>query len=454
MAKKGSSKDTQIKNILDRCKKENIEFVKFQFTDILGVLKSFAVPVAELEMGMDEGMGFDGSSIMGYTPIHESDMIAMPDLSTFQVMPWRTGEGQGKVARLICDVLKPDGKPFEGDPRWVLKKNLEEAAKKGFTMNVGPELEFFTFKSMESPETTDIGGYFDLLPLDEAENLRRDIISNLTQMGIRVEYSHHEVAPSQHEIDLRYNEALAMADDAQTYKLVVKATSRQHGLYSTFMPKPLFGENGSGMHTHQSLFYTKNGKNAFYDKDDPEGWYLSDIAKSYIAGCLKYARQITLALAQWVNSYKRLVPGYEAPVYVSWARRNRSAMVRVPLYKPGKEKATRIEYRCPDPAANPYLAFSAMLAAGMAGIEEKLELRRPTEKDIFEMSPAQRRREGIKELPGNLGEAIAEFEKSKLMKEAFGEHVFENLIEIKKAEWDDYRVQVHQWELDRYYKWL
>jgi glutamine synthetase len=453
MAKKGNTRDAQIKGILDRCKKENIEFVKFQFTDIQGILKSFAVPASELEMGMDEGMGFDGSSIMGYTPIHESDMIAMPDLDTFQMLPWRSGE-RGGVARLICDVLLPTGKPFEGDPRWVLKKNVEEAGKKGYYMNVGPELEFFTFKSMEGPETTDIGGYFDLLPLDEAENLRRDIINSLMTMGIRVEYSHHEVAPSQHEIDLRYNEALAMADDAQTYRLVVKAISRQHDLYSTFMPKPLFGENGSGMHTHQSLFHKKSGRNAFYNKDDPDGWYLSDTAKSYIAGCLKYAKEITLTLAQWVNSYKRLVPGYEAPVYVSWARRNRSAMVRVPLYKPGKEEATRIEYRSPDPAANPYLAFSAMLAAGLAGIDEKLELRKPTERDIFEMNTAQRRREGIKELPGNLGEAIAEFEKSKLLKNAFGGHVFDNLLEIKKAEWDDYRIQVHQWELDRYYRLL
>ncbi len=448
-----AGKDEHIKSILERCKKEKIEFVKFQFTDILGTLKSFGVPVSELEVGMDEGMGFDGSSIMGYTPIHESDMIAMPDLDTFQMMPWRAGEGGG-VARLICDVLLPDGKPFEGDPRWVLKKNLDEAAKQGYYMNVGPELEFFTFKSMNSPEPTDIGGYFDLLPLDEAENLRRDIIHALTAMNIRVEYSHHEVAPSQHEIDLRYNEALKMADDAQTYKLAVKAISKEHDLYSTFMPKPLFGENGSGMHVHQSLFYKKDGGNAFYDKNDPDGWFLSETGKQYIAGCLKYAREITLTLAQWVNSYKRLVPGYEAPVYVSWARRNRSAMIRVPLYKPGKEEATRMEYRCPDPAANPYLAFSAMLAAGLSGIEEKLELRAPAEKDIFEMNASQRKREGISELPGNLGDSIAEFEKSKLMRSALGDHVFENLLKIKKAEWDDYRVQVHQWELDRYYKLL
>lgn len=445
-----TDRDTQISSILDRCKKENIEFVKFQFTDIEGILKSFAVPVNQLEEGFDEGMGFDGSSIMGYTPIHESDMIAMADLNTFQVLPWRP-----HVARVICDVLNNDGMPFEGDPRWVLKKTLEEAKKKGFYLNVGPELEFFAFRSMTgNPEATDIGGYFDLLPLDEAENLRRDIIHSLTKMGIEVEYSHHEVAPSQHEIDLRYNEALAMADDAMTYKMVVKAIARQHDLYATFMPKPLFGENGSGMHTHQSLFYIKNRKNAFYDLDDPEGWYLSDIAKSYIAGCLKYAREITALLAQWVNSYKRLVPGYEAPVYISWARMNRSAMVRVPLYKPGKETATRMEFRSPDPACNPYLAFAAMLGAGLAGVEENLELRKPTEKDIFEMNAAQRRREGIKELPANLGEAIVEFEKSKLMRTTMGEHVFDNFIKVKKAEWDDYRIQVHQWEIDRYYMWL
>ncbi len=411
------NKDSQITNILDRCKKNKIEFVKFMFTDIQGILKGFSVPISELETGFDEGMGFDSSSIMGYTPIHESDMIAMPDLSTFMELPWRP-----YVARVICDVQKPDGKPFEGDPRYVLKRTVEEAEKKGFLMNVGPELEFFAFKSMDgNPETTDIGGYFDLLPLDEAENLRKDIIHYLTKMDIKVEYSHHEVAPSQHEIDLRYTDALSMADVAQTYKLIVKATARQHDLYASFMPKPLFGVNGSGMHTHQSLFYLKNGKNAFYDKMDSSGWHLSDVGKQYIAGCLKYAREITAVLAQWVNSYKRLVPGYEAPVYISWALRNRSAMIRVPLYKPGKEGATRIEFRAPDPACNPYLAFSAMLAAGLAGIEEKLSLRKPIEKDIFEMSKTQRRKEGINDLPGNLGEALDEFENSNLMKKTMGE---------------------------------
>lgn len=445
-------RDEEIKSVLETIKENDIYFVKFQFTDILGTLKSFAVPVSELEVGFDEGMGFDGSSIMGYTPIEESDMIAMPDLGTFAVIPWRPQEK--KVARVVCDVLTPDGKPFEGDPRYVLKRNLEEAKKKNFVMNVGPELEFFIFKSLNKPEATDLGGYFDMMPLDEAENVRRDIIFSLTEMGITVEYSHHEVAPSQHEIDLRYAEALKMADNALAYKMVVKAIARSYDLYATFMPKPLFGENGSGMHTHQSLFYADSGKNAFHDDNDPDGWYLSDVAKHYIAGQMKYARELTITLAQFVNSYKRLVPGYEAPVYVSWARRNRSAMIRVPLYKPGKEKATRSEFRAPDPSCNPYLAFATMLAAGMQGIEENAELAKPIEKDIFHLSPQERKDLGIIELPGNLGEAIAEFEGSDLMRKCLGDHVFESFLKLKKEEWDDYRSSVHGWELDRYYKVL
>lgn len=447
-----ADRDEKIKSVLETIKENDVYFVKFQFTDILGILKSFAVPVTELEIGFDEGMGFDGSSISGYTPIEESDMIAMPDLDTFSIIPWRPQEK--KVARVVCDVQTPDGKPFEGDPRYVLKRNLEEARKKNFVMNVGPELEFFIFKSFDSPEVTDLGGYFDLLPLDEAENIRRDAIFALNQMGIIVEYSHHEVAPSQHEIDLRYADALSMADNAITYKMVVKAIARKFGLYATFMPKPLFGENGSGMHTHQSLFYADSGKNAFHDNDDPEGWFLSDVAKHYIAGQMEHAREITATLAQFVNSYKRLVPGYEAPVYVSWARRNRSVMIRVPLYKPGKEKATRAEYRAPDPACNPYLAFSAMLAAGLDGIEKKTKLPPPIEKDIFHLTPKERKGYGITELPGNLGEAIVEFEGSTLMKKCLGKHVFDNFLKLKKEEWDDYRTSVHQWEIDRYYKLL
>jgi glutamine synthetase len=446
-----AGKDEKIKRILELVKEKDVGFVKFQFTDILGILKSFAVPTKELEYALDEGMGFDGSSIMGYTPIHESDMIARADLDTFQILPWRPHE-KG-VARLICDVHLPNGKPFEGDPRYVLKKNLESTRKMGYTLNVGPELEFFYFKSIDEPETMDKGGYFDLLPLDLAEDLRRETIFALEGMGIDVEYSHHEVAPSQHEIDLRYAEALKMADNAMTYRLVVKAIAQKNGLYASFMPKPIFGENGSGMHTHQSLF-TLDGKNAFYDAEDPKGWYLSDVAKQYIAGQLKYAREITGIIAQWVNSYKRLVPGYEAPVYISWARRNRSAMIRVPLYKPGKEKATRAEYRAPDPACNPYLAFSVMLRAGLSGIEEKLEVPDPIERDIFHLSREERKKMGIVELPGNLGEAIKEIEGSNLVKDALGDHVYENWLKIKRNEWDEYRVQVHRWELERYYQRL
>jgi glutamine synthetase len=445
------SDDERINKILELVKEKDVGFVKFQFTDILGILKSFAVPSKELEYALEEGMGFDGSSIMGYTPIHESDMIAKADLDTFQILPWRPSEKA--VARLICDVYLPNGKPFEGDPRNVLKKNLEYVHKMGYTLNVGPELEYFYFSSIDQPETMDKGGYFDLLPLDLAEDLRRDTIFALDGMGIDVEYSHHEVAPSQHEIDLRYSEALKMADAAMTYRLVVKAIAQKNGLYASFMPKPIFGENGSGMHTHQSLF-TLDGKNAFYDSDDPKGWFLSDVAKQYIAGQLKYAREITGIIAQWVNSYKRLVPGYEAPVYVSWARRNRSAMIRVPLYKPGKEKATRAEYRAPDPACNPYLAFSVMLRAGIAGIEEKLEIPDPIERDIFHISRDERKKMGIIELPGNLGEAISEIEGSKLVREVLGDHVYKNWLKIKRDEWDDYRVQVHSWELDRYYQRL
>ncbi|MEE8167361.1 MAG: glutamine synthetase family protein [Candidatus Hydrothermarchaeales archaeon] len=443
-----ASHDAKVKKILEAVKEKDIHFVKFQFTDILGILKSFAVPASELEVAMDEGMGFDGSSIMGYTPIEESDMIAMPDLDTFQILPWRPREGG--VARLICDIKLPEGGPFEGDPRYVLRRAVKEAEKKGFQYNLGPELEYFYFKTMDSPELIDRGGYFDSLPLDLAEDLRRETILTLEEMGIMVEYSHHEVSASQHEIDLCYADALSMADYAITYRLVVKAIAQKLGVFASFMPKPIYGVNGSGMHTHQSLFDLKTKKNAFYDADDPDGWYLSDTAKYFIAGQLKYAKEITGILAQWVNSYKRLVPGYEAPVYVSWARRNRSALIRVPLYKPGKESATRAEYRAPDPACNQYLAFAVMLMAGLAGIENKEKLPKPIERDIFHLTREERRDLGITELPGSLADAIKEIEGSELMRRTLGEHTYENWLKIKKDEWDDYRIQVHKWELDKY----
>ncbi len=432
--------------VLKAVKENNVRFIRLWFTDVLGSLKSFSISPEQLEGAFEEGMGFDGSSIQGFARIEESDMVAKPDPETFVYLPWRTS-GDSKVARMFCDILNPDGTPYEGDPRYVLRRNLKKAAKKGYTLNVGPELEFFYFKDSSTDLLIlDHGGYFDLTPLDVASDLRRDTILALASMGIEVEYSHHEVAPSQHEIDLQYDEALAMADAAMTYRLTVKEVAMKHGVYATFMPKPIFGQNGSGMHVHQSLF--KGDDNAFFNPNDE--YYLSDTAKNYIAGLLNHSKEICSVAAQWVNSYKRLVPGYEAPVYISWARRNRSALIRVPMYKPGKSKATRMEFRCPDPACNPYLAFSVMLAAGLKGIENGYELPAPIEEDIFEMTPSQREAKGIDTLPGSLGQAIAYSEKSDLLREALGNHVFEKFIENKKIEWDRYRMHVSKYELEKY----
>jgi len=432
--------------VLKMAKDHNVHFVRLWFTDILGFLKSFAITIDELEVSLDEGQGFDGSSIEGFARIYESDLVAMPDCSTFRILPFRPTQG-GAVASMFCDIKSPDGQPYPGDPRFVLKKNIERAAKMGYTYYVGPELEYFYFKdSSLSPEPLDAGGYFDLTPLDVASDLRRETVMMLEAMGIAVEYSHHEVAPSQHEIDLRYTDALTMADHAMSYRLVVKEVALKHGVYATFMPKPVYGQNGSGMHTHQSLF--KGSSNAFFDPNDT--YYLSDTAKHFVAGLLKHSREITAITNQWVNSYKRLVVGYEAPVYISWAQNNRSALVRVPRYKPGKERASRVEYRSPDPACNPYLAFSVMLAAGLAGIENKYPLPGPVEEDIFEMSEKRKKKLKIDTLPGNLFEAIEEVEQSKLVREALGEHVFEKFIANKKIEWDNYRKTVTTYELEKY----
>ncbi len=432
------------KDVMKIVKDRDVSFIQIWFTDVLGVLKSFAITPSELEGALTEGMGFDGSSIEGFARIEESDMIAMPDPATFQFLPWRPHDRP--VARLFCDILQPDGTHYEGDPRYVLKRALQKAADKGYKLYLGPELEFFYFENSEVPKIIDQGGYFDAPPLDLASNLRRDTIFALQSMGIQVEYSHHEVAPSQHEIDLRYDEALKMADKTMTYRITVKEIARKHGVYATFMPKPIFGENGSGMHTHQSLF--RGDVNAFYDPNDR--YHLSGMAKSYIAGILRHARELAAVTNQWVNSYKRLVPGYEAPVYISWARRNRSAMVRVPMYKPGKELATRIEFRSPDPACNPYLAFAVMLAAGLKGIDENYPLADPIEEDIYEMDEAARERAGITSLPGSLFEAVQELEKSELVREALGDHIFDKLVENKKIEWDRFRTHVSQYEVDNY----
>jgi glutamine synthetase len=425
-------------------KDKEVSFIQIWFTDILGVLKSFSIRPSELEEAMTEGMGFDGSSIEGFSRIEESDMIAMPDPTTFQVLPWRPDEQP--VARMFCDIMQPDGTPYPGDPRYALKRMLAKAAEKGYTSYLGPELEFFYFADNTSTEVLDQGGYFDAPPLDVGNDLRRATIFALEKMGVRIEYSHHEVAASQHEIDMRYDEAMRMADKTMTMKATVKAIAMVNGVYATFMPKPIFGINGSGMHTHQSLFL--GNKNAFHDANDK--YNLSAIGKSYIAGLLKHAREITGICSQWVNSYKRLVPGYEAPVYVAWSRRNRSALVRVPMYKPGKEAATRCEYRAPDPACNPYLAFTVMLAAGLKGIEKNYVLPEPVETDIYHMTSAERQKLKIQELPGSLHEAIVEVEKSALVKEALGDHIFNKFLENKKIEWDAYRMNVSDYEIERY----
>ena len=430
--------------VMKKIEENDIKFVKLWFTDILGFLKSFSVPKEEIEKALNEGIGFDGSSIEGFVRIDESDMVAIPDPSTFAILPWRPKE-KG-VARMFCDIITPDGKPFEGDPRHVLKKNLEKIKEKGFTFYTGPELEYFYFKDSKSTEILDRGGYFDLIPRDEAVDLRRETVLFCEDLGMKIEYSHHEVAPSQHEIDMRYEDALTMADNVMTYRLVVKEVAYRQGVYATFMPKPLFGENGSGMHTHMSLF--KGKRNAFFD---PKGRYhLSEMAMQFIGGLLKYAPEFTAVTCQWINSYKRLVPGYEAPVYLSWAQRNRSDLIRVPMYKPGKEEATRLEYRSPDPACNPYLAFSVMLAAGMAGVEEKIIPPEPVEENVYKMGPAEREKRGIRQLPGSLMEAVQLTEKSKVVREALGDHVFNRFLENKKVEWDNYRIQITSYELEKY----
>jgi glutamine synthetase len=432
-------------DVRDIVKDTEVSFIQFWFTDVLGMLKSFAITPSELEEGLTEGMGFDGSSIQGFARIEESDMIAKPDPTTFQFLPWRPGDRP--VARMFCDILEPDGSPYEGDPRYVFKRILKKAAGQGYTLNLGPELEYFYFESNNgNPKVIDRGGYFDARPLDMGSDLRRETIFALQDMGIQIEYSHHEVAPSQHEIDMRYDEGLKMADKTMTLRIVVKEIARKNGYYATFMPKPIFGENGSGMHTHQSLFRGEN--NAFFDANDK--YNLSTVGKRYIAGIMKHAREMAAITNQWVNSYKRLVPGYEAPVYVSWARRNRSAMVRVPMYKPGKEQATRIEFRSPDPTCNPYLAFAVMLAAGLKGVEENYPLPDPVEEDIYEMDEAARERAGIDSLPGNLFEAIQEVEKSEVVRETLGDHIFNKFVENKKIEWDAYRTHVSKYEIEKY----
>jgi glutamine synthetase len=430
--------------VLQTAREHDVKFIRLWFTDILGSLKSTAITVEELPEALEEGVGFDGASIEGFARVDESDMIAMPDPTTFAILPWRPQEK--RVARMFCDILRPDGAPFEGDPRYVLQRNLKRAADLGYTFYVGPELEFFYFENSERPGVLDVGGYFDLTPHDAGTDLRRETVLTLEELGIPVETSHHEAAPSQHEIDLRYSDALTMADNTMTYRLTVKEIALKNGVYATFMPKPIGDQNGSGMHVHQSLF--KGETNAFFDADDP--YHLSKVAHGYIAGLLKHAPEITLVTNQWVNSYKRLVPGYEAPVYLSWARRNRSDLIRVPEYKPGKESGTRIEYRAPDPACNPYLAFACMLAAGLEGIEKGYKPPAPAEENVFDLSDAEKKKRGIGQLPGSLKEAVELAEGSALLRECLGEHLFESLLLNKKIEWAKFRAHVTDWETSRY----
>jgi glutamine synthetase len=431
------------KEVLEIVATKNIRFIEMWFTDILGRIKMFTITSSELPEALESGMGFDGSSIEGFARIYESDLIAKPDPDSFKILPYKQD-----TAKMVCDIYTPDGNPYEGDPRYCLKRNLEELKKYGFTeFYVGPELEYFYFKSDKIPELVDNAGYFDSMPGEDlGSNLRVRTMEYLSAMGIDAEYAHHEVAPSQHEIDLRYDSALKMADKVIAYKVVVKEVAREFGLYATFMPKPIAGVNGSGMHVHQSLF--ANGKNMFFSENDK--YHLSDIAKYYIAGILKHSREICIVTNQWVNSYKRLVPGYEAPVYICWATRNRSALIRVPEYKPGKEKATRIEVRFPDPACNPYLAFAVMLRAGLEGIKNKYPLPEPLEVSAYEMEEIERKARKIEELPGSLIEAIEIAENSQLLKETLGEHIYTKFLENKKIEWDNYRTKVTDYEIKRY----
>ncbi len=430
--------------VLRTVKERGIKFVRLWFSDILGNLKGFALSPAQLEVALHRGIGFDGGAIEGFARVDESDMVAVPDPSTFTILPWRP-EHPG-VARIFADIYTPEGEPFEGDPRYVLRRNLKRAQDKGFTFYVGPELEYYYFRGPEDLTPLDNGGYFDQMPLDVASDLRRETILTLEEMGIEAEYSHHEVAPGQDEIVLRYTDALSMADNCMTFRLVVREIARQHGVHATFMPKPITGENGSGMHSHQSLF--RGDENAFYSAESP--YHLSQIALNYIAGILKHAPAFTSITNQWINSYKRLVPGYEAPVYLTWAHRNRSDLIRIPRVPDDNPEAARIEYRAPDPACNPYLTFSVMLAAGLEGIEQNLQPPEPVSENVFSMSNKDREALGIGMLPESLHDALALTEKSDLVRHALGDHVFDSFLENKRLEWKSFRSHVTDFEIKRY----
>ena len=448
----GGASAPEARQEIERAKETGIRFVQLQFTDVIGHVKAVTIPIHQLEGSVSHGTWFDGSSIEGFTRIAESDQYLVPDMSTFAEIPWQKGAGPRGTARVICDVFTPRGEAFVGDPRGVLRRQMEHAKKLGYVVNTGPELEFFLFRRGDDgtiqPLPHDQAGYFDY-STDLAQEVRQDMVDALEAFGIRVEAAHHEVAAGQHEIDFEYSDALRTADNAVTFKFTLKAIAQQHGLYATFMPKPIHGINGSGMHTHQSLWSIADERNAFADASNPYG--LSDTARSYMAGILAHARGMIAVLAPLVNSYKRLVPGYEAPTYLTWGRTNRSALIRVPMVSPGKSvEGTRCEVRCPDPSSNTYLAFAVMVAAGLDGVEQGLELGEPVEESLFEMDAATIAAKGIRELPGTLGEAIDELEKDSVVCGALGDHVLSHFVEAKRLEWDEYRSQVSDWEVDRY----
>jgi glutamine synthetase len=441
------------KEVLEKAKADGVHFISLQFTDILGTIKSITIPAGRLGEALDRGVWFDGSSIQGFARIYESDMVLQPDPGTYRVLPWSIPER--RRARIICDLQRPDGSPFAGDPRTVLRRVITRAEEKGLLFNTGPEMEFFLFKKdgefPTQPVPHDVGGYFDFSPRDEAQQVRSDIILALEEMGLEVEASHHEVASGQHEIDFLYSDAITSADNSMTFKYTVKAIAATYGLYATFMPKPIFGENGSGMHTNQSMF-DADGNNLFYDANDE--YKLSKLAYNFIAGQLNHARAMAAIVAPTVNSYKRLVPGYEAPAYICWAQINRSALIRIPRYSPGRESSTRAELRCPDPACNPYLAFAVMLAAGLDGIEKGLTPPAPVNEDVYDFDEDDLRERSIGMLPGTLGEALEELAGDVTIRDALGEHVYDAFVRAKKAEWDDYRIRVSNWELERYLETL
>jgi glutamine synthetase len=440
--------NTAAKEVLERIKADEIKFINLQFTDILGAIKSVAIPAERISDVLEKGIWFDGSSILGFVRICESDMILHPDPATYAVTPWTPQER--KSARFLCDVHTPDGRPFEGDPRSILKKALAEAAKLGYMYNCGPEVEFYLFKKEEGKVTRspqDTGGYFDYSPKDMASSVRKDIIVALEMMGMVAEMSHHEVGPGQHEIDVRYADALTAADNAITLKYVIKAIAQKHDLYASFMPKPIYGQAGSGMHVHQSLF-DKKGRNLFYNGKDK--YKLSTLAYHFLAGQLTHSKALSAVVAPTVNSYKRLVSGYEAPVYICWAQINRSALIRIPRYSPGREQSTRMELRCPDPSCNPYIAFAAMLKAGLDGIKKKMLSPKPVEEDVYELEPEQLAAKNIDMLPFSIKRAVEELKKDKVIQESLGKHTYNKFIEAKTAEFDEYRMQITPWEIEKY----